>query len=217
MFKKFVTAALAALALAACSPKQEKICTGDIIFVGIPSDYSLDEGSMDEAITKATGSGRLNLIHAAIAEVDSAGCVWIIDATLRRGVDRHPLDTMRKDFTLKDGSQPVYIVKRLKDNSKAAQFVEAAKQYLGRPYDNAFLPDNEAMYCTELIRDSYRDVSGEYVFPSRPMNFKDADGNMPVYWEQLFAILGIPVPQGVPGTNPQDMSSEDVLKEVFNF
>ena len=214
--KKLLIAASCALALlAGCTPAVERLQTGDLIFVGIPADYSLDEGSMDSAITEATGGQTgLNLIHTAIAEVDADGQVWIIDATIKYGVDRHPLDTFFRQFTLRDGSLPVFEVKRLKDDARTAEFVENAKKYLGLPYDVTFLPDNGAYYCTELVYDSYLDEDGTPLFRSAPMNFKNADGEMPRYWEQLFARIGQSVPQGVPGTNPQAMSEEPVLRSV---
>ena len=207
---------LAALALlAACAPKPERLQTGDLIFVGIPADYDLDASSMDSAITEATGSDTgLNLIHAAIAEVDAEGRVWIIDATIKHGVDRHPLDTFLRDFTLRDGSLPVFEIKRLKDDLAAAGYVENAKKRVGLPYDMMFLPDNEALYCTELVYDSYRDADGQPLFHAAPMNFKNDEGEFPLYWEQLFARLGQPIPQGIPGTNPQGMAEESVLRPV---
>ena len=187
--------------------------TGDLVFVGIPADYSLEGDSMGSAISDATGNGVLNLIHVAIAEVGK-DTTWIIDATIKHGVDRHPIDTFFRDFTLKDGTLPVFIVKRLQDNKMAEQFVENSKKFLGRPYDVWFSPDNEAMYCSELVRDSYRTPDGGYLFNAKPMNFKNAEGDFPVYWQQLFALIGQEIPQDEPGTNPQDMSQEPVLKEV---
>ena len=168
---------------------------------------------MDTAIADATGDGNLNLIHVAIAEVVS-DTTWIIDATIKHGVDRHPIDTTLKDFTLKDGSLPVFIVKRLKNNGKAAEYVENAKRRLGLPYDVAFLPDNGALYCSELVRDSYRDTDGKYLFDEKPMNFKNSEGEFPIYWQQLFALIGEEIPQGLPGTNPQDMADAPVLMDV---
>ena len=203
----------AAGVLGAEPPQIASLKTGDLIFIGIPADYSLDQGSMDEAISASTGSGTLNLIHVAIAEV-CKDSVWIIDATIKHGVDRHPLDTMLKEFTLKDGSQPTYIVKRLKHSRHAAQYVDNAKTFLGQPYDAAFLPDNGALYCTELVRESYRTPKGRYLFAEKPMNFKNADGEFPLYWQQLFALIGQDIPQGVPGTNPQDMSQAACLKRA---
>lgn len=205
-----------AILLASC---KTGIKTGDLLFIGIPGDYSLDESEMDGAISaatgkdNATGSKGLNLIHVAILEVGK-DTTWIIDATIKHGVDRHPIDTMFKEFTLKDGSQPTYIVKRLKDSKKAAQYVENAKQFLGLPYDVAFLPDNGALYCSELVRESYRTPQGGYIFDEKPMNFKNSEGEFPVYWQQLFALIGQEIPQDIPGTNPQDMSEAPVLKTI---
>lgn len=213
--KRVLLIALAVI-LASC---KSGIRTGDIVFVGIPADYSLDESDMDGAISaatgrdNATGTKSLNLIHVAILEVGK-DTTWIIDATIKHGVDRHPIDTMFKEFTLKDGSQPIYIVKRLKDSRKAAQYVENAKKFIGRPYDVWFSPDNEAMYCSELVRDSYRTPDGDYLFDAKPMNFKNEDGEFPLYWQQLFALIGQSIPQDEPGTNPQDMSGAPVLKLV---
>ena len=210
--KRYAYLLIVILALAGCKTA-DTLRTGDLVFVGIPQDYSLDPDSMSSAISDATGKGSLNLIHVAIAEV-VADTTWIIDATIKHGVDRHPLDTMFKDFTLKDGSQPTYIVKRLKDSRKAAQYVENAKKFIGRPYDVWFSPDNEAMYCSELVRDSYRTPDGDYLFDAKPMNFKNEDGEFPLYWQQLFALIGQSIPQDEPGTNPQDMSGSPVLKTI---
>ena len=186
---------------------------GDLIFVGLPMDYKAEEGSMDEAIASATGSpGELNLIHVAIAEV-RADSVWVIDATIARGVDRHPLDTFLTDFTLRDGSLPEMIIKRV-NGVDADAAVEKAKTFCGRGYDTFFLPDNEELYCSELVQNSYLDAAGGQVFPSQPMNFLASDGTMPPYWEWLFGLLGMDVPQGVLGTNPHDMSLSPLLEEV---
>ncbi|MBQ5983784.1 MAG: glycoside hydrolase [Bacteroidales bacterium] len=200
--------------LAGSCAREEGLRTGDLVFVGIPADYSLDESSMDSAIAGATGGKEgLNLIHVAIAEV-SDGRTWIIDATIRHGVDRHPLDTFLTDFTLKDGSMPVFKVMRLKDASVARSAVERAKQFIGMPYDVAFQPDNGALYCTELVQESYLSRKGSRIFPSAPMNFKNAEGEFPVYWTQLFERIGQSIPQGVPGTNPQEMSRDPHLDPV---
>ena len=183
--------------------------------MGIPLDYEADTPADSCAVAIAASTGRgaaLNLIHVAIAEV-RADSVWIIDATLRHGVDRHPLDTFLADFTLKDGTLPAFIVKRA-EGVDAAAAVERAKTFCGQPYDLNFLPDNGAMYCSELVRESYLDASGQPVFDNAPMNFRAPDGTMPPYWEWLFGLLGTPVPQDLPGTNPQGMSESPILKPV---
>ena len=196
-----------------CAHKRDCLQNGDLVFVGLPMGYNAETGSLDEAISAATAEdGALNLIHVAIAEV-KADSVWIIDATIAHGVDRHPLDTFLKDFTLPDGKYPEFIVKRVKGVDADAA-VEKAKTFCGRAYDVRFLPDNEDLYCSELVQRSYLDVAGNPVFESAPMNFKAPDGTMPPYWEWLFGRLGMEVPQDLPGTNPQNMSGASCLVDV---
>ena len=202
-----------ALIALSCARQPDTLQTGDLVFMGIPQDYSISEESMDGAISAATGDGGLNLIHVAIIEMADEG-PYIIDATLKYGTDRHPLDSTIRQFTLKGGAQPVYMVKRLKDNKLAKEWVEKAKSFCGQPYDMRFLPDNGAMYCSELVRESFLGAEGEYLFDEKPMNWKNEKGEIPIYWTQLFALLGMDVPQGVPGTNPQDMSKSPLLETV---
>lgn len=212
--KKVIILASMLLLAVGCGQKNT-LRNGDLVFVGLPMDYKADSTSMDSAISAATGAeGTLNLIHVAIAEV-KADSVWIIDATIRRGVDRHPLDTFLRDFTLEDGRYPAFLVKRVKGVDANAA-VERAKSFCGRKYDSRFLPDNEDLYCSELVQDSYLDRDGFPVFPSAPMNWLAPDGTMPPYWTYLFGLLGMEVPQDVLGTNPQNMSMASNLVEVKN-
>ena len=195
---------------------EPKIETGDLLFVGIPMNYGDDD--MASAIADATSQGdTLNFIHAAILEVDSEGKIWVIDATIAHGVDRHPLDTLFSDFTLHRGdAKATFEVMRLKDNHNAAQYVEQAKEFLGEEYDLYFQTFNGRHYCTELISDAYVDDSGYRPFEPEPMNFKNAEGEFPSYWVRLFDRLGEPIPQDELGTNPQSMhSSPDLIHVTY--
>ena len=196
-----------------CGQNYDCLQTGDLIFVGLPMDYNADANSMGAAIASATGEdGELNIIHVAIAEVENDS-IWIVDATIAHGVDRHPLDTFLHDFTLRDGSYPEFIVKRV-IGVDAEAAVERAKTYCGCSYDVHFLPNNDEFYCSELVQQSFLDGYGNPIFLSEPMNFRAPDGSMPQYWEYLFGRLGMEVPQGLPGTNPKKMSESDYLIDV---
>lgn len=210
--KHYLGLFLLVLTAFSCRQPAATLSNGDLVFVGIPIDYSIEPDSMDAAISASTGKDDLNLIHVAIAEV-RGDSTWIIDATIKHGVDRHPLDTFLTDFTLKDGSLPEFFIGRVQGVDADAA-VERAKTYCGRAYDSRFLPDNEDLYCSELVQLSYLSASGEEMFQSEPMNFLAPDGTMPVYWEQIFAILGMDVPQGLPGTNPQRMSESACIAFV---
>lgn len=212
--KKLLFIFSALLLITGCGSGNDRLRNGDLIFVSLPSAYNAETGTMDEAISSATGDGESgNLIHVAIAEVN-ADSVWIIDATIKHGVDRHPLDTSLTDFTLGNGSYPDFIIKRVK-GIDADSAVERAKAFCGRGYDLRFLPDNDEFYCSELVQACYLDAAGKPIFPSEPMNWLAPDGTMPQYWEWLFGQLGMAVPQGLPGTNPQRMSKSEFLVDVL--
>ncbi|MBQ9398596.1 MAG: hypothetical protein IJU08_08890 [Bacteroidales bacterium] len=217
----FLLLAGALLAAPACKKQKSpvaqenpKIETGDLLFVGIPMNYG-DEG-MAQAIADATSQGdSLNFIHAAILEVDEAGAVWVIDATIAHGVDRHPLDTLFADFTLHRGGRATFEVMRLTDNRNASTYVDQAKEFLGEEYDLYFMTFNGRHYCTELISDAYVNEDGYRWFEPEPMNFKNAEGEYPSYWVRLFAQLGEPIPQDEYGTNPQAMHASPGLVHVM--
>ncbi len=188
--------------------------TGDILFVGLPMSYSLAPDAQNEPANPETCAGdSLNLIHVAIIEVEK-DTTWVIDATLKRQVARYPLDTFLSDFTLADGSYPLFIVKRLKDNRNAQQYINNAKKYIGKPYDTDFLPQNEAYFCSELVRNSYVPEAGEYLFKEYPMNFQKVNGTFPLYWQQLFQYIHKEIPQGKIGTTPAQMSQESCLQTI---
>lgn len=222
--KRRLATLLAAVAVLSClfacrkpveTPVEPRIETGDLLFVGIPRSY--EEDTMAEAIAEATSSGdTVNFIHTAVLEVDSLGGVWVIDATLAHGVDRHPLDTLLTQFTLhRDGAVATFDVMRLVDDRNALRYVDQAKAYLGEPYDQSFLPENGKHYCTELVYDAYVDADGTHRFEEVPMNFMNKEGEMPAYWTWLFGQLGEPVPQGVRGTNPQQFHASPQLRHVL--
>ncbi len=190
------------------SNKKPSLRTGDLVFVKIPAGYDLYTDSMPDT------TGGYITIHVAILEVEHDS-TWIIDATIKHGIDRHPLDTFLTDFTLKDGSLPVFEIKRPDVKPEiAAQYVENAKKYLGLPYDCSFAPDNDSLYCSELVLNSYVSSLDKPVFSEYPMDFHNALGEMPAYWTELFDILGKDVPQGKTGTTPAQMAAEKNLLPV---
>lgn len=205
--KQCLSIALMLLFFFACSsPGTDGIRTGDLLFCG----YQEAPGGFTAAGAIAASTG--GFVHVAILEV-RGDSTWVIDATMKRGVARYPLDTLLHDYLPADGLVPVLVVKRLREGFRE-EFIERAKSFVGAPYDYYFMPDNGKMYCSELVQECYRGPAGEYLFDSKPMNFKDSDGRFPAYWLQLYAGLGEPVPQDMPGTNPQDMSESPLLEDV---
>lgn len=183
---------------------------GDLIFTAIPLDYDIKE---DSSKTVFTDEKNLNFIHVSIADVENDS-VWIIDATLKRGVARYPLDTFLTDFTLKDGAHPVFFIMRLKKNKNVETYVENAKKFIGRAYDLDFNSSNDEKYCSELVRDSYVKPNGKKIFKQGPISFKNSDGTTPQYWISLFQWFKRPIPEGIMGTLPNSMIHENCIKKV---
>lgn len=171
--------------------------SGDLLFLKeIRSD-------MEKAITASTGA----YTHVALVERDSADKVWVIEAVPKKGVRRIPYSQFEIDYLLGFFPESCDIY-RLSVPFDTAVVIARAQSLVGKPYDDAFLPDNDAYYCSELI-----EVAFGGLFEPKPMNWRDADGNLPAYWVEHFKKLNMPVPEGIPGTNPTDLSRSSLLKK----
>ena len=174
---------------------------GDLLFFR-------DTEGMGSAVAESTGQ----YTHVAIVE-SVRDTVWIIDATPQYGVARRPYVNSDHDAL---SFPDIYRIENV--NIFMDQVLSRARSLVGKPYDNAFLPDNDAYYCSELVYECYLDDEGEtgdrHLFKASPMNWRNADGKLPEYWKKHFEKLGMPVPEGVPGTNPTDMSRSPLLRKL---
>lgn len=177
--------------------REESLQTGDLIFVGLP-DYTFPEDTI--------------LIHTAMVEVDTIR-TWIVDATIKRGVDRYPIDTFFRNFQRRDGSFPKFEVLRLKDTSGVTGFLKNAETFIGEPYNATFSLEKGSHYCTELIYDSYV-REGEHLFNLDTLDFTNGRGEFYGYWVKIFGKLGTEIPQGMVGITPDRMYLSPQLEPV---
>lgn len=191
---------------ASCCEKSPALQSGDLLFAAGASS------AMEEAIVAATAAdGSLNYIHVGIAlgseqpdsvlEASTAGVRIVPLAEFLAGAGRI-------------GNRAAVTAKRLRDTTGVAAAVRRARSLVGTPYDFSFRPANGKLYCSELVWESYRASDGRPLFPARPMRFRAADGTMPRYWTELFEKIGEPIPEGIPGTNPNDMAREPLFEEI---
>lgn len=193
-----------------CARNDNMLHTGDLLF------QAGENTDMTGAITAATGEdGLLNFSHVGIAVV-AQGVDSVLEATTDGGVRLTSLAQFLGRSAKVDG-RPAVVAMRLKDTTGVAHAVARARTRIGLPYDYSFLPDNGKYYCSELVWECYRAADGKPLFTARPMNFRAADGTLPQFWVALFARLGEPVPEGIPGTNPNDMAREGILEEVYRY
>ena len=188
-----------------CGRNRDRLHTGDLLF------QAGKNTEMTGAITAATDKeGLLNFSHVGIAVV-GGGADSVLEATTDGGVRL----TLLAEFlgrSAKIDGHPAVVAMRLKDTAGIAAAVRRARSFLGVPYDYSFRPGREKLYCSELVWASYLAPDGSRLFTARPMNFRAADGTMPQFWTELFAKAGEEIPEGVPGTNPNDMARESILE-----
>lgn len=193
------------MSIGGCATDGNGLQNGDLIFESVGKSAAAK--AIDAATARESGE---SFSHVAIIEVAEDG-IYAIEAASESGVQRITLDDFLAAATHDESGNPAVTVMRLDGKYDAEAFIANAKRYIGEPYDHYFMPDNGRMYCSELVYESYRDENGNPIFTARPMNFRAADGTMPEYWVALFEALGEPIPQGVPGTNPNDMAREQCL------
>jgi hypothetical protein len=91
--------------------------------------------------------------------------------------------------------------------------LDRARALAGRPYDVVYLPGDSALYCSELVYESYyRD--GKKLFGPEPMSFRSADGETYSGWTNYYRELGQEIPEGLPGTNPCALSRDPAVSLI---
>jgi len=186
---------LLALGCSATSAQWERLQNGDLLFVR-------DTSGMGLAVQQTTGQ----YTHVALVE-RSGDSLYVIDATPTLGVSRRHLSPLTFHPSLCD-------VYRLTVPFDTAAVIARAHNFLGQPYDNAFMHDNGALYCSELIYECFLDSAGNHLFEAIPMNWRAPDGTIPHYWLDHFKKLNAPIPEGLPGTNPTALSHSPLLRKL---
>ena len=185
--------------------------TGDLLF-----QLTAAEGMTDAIVAATERGGAVTFSHVGIVEA-TAGGAFVVEA-VDTSVRRTPLGEFLAR-SARRGGRPIAAVGRVRgaDSTVVQRALRRAHERLGLPYDDEFLPANGKLYCSELVWESYRAENGTPLFTARPMNFRAADGTLPQFWADLFDQLGEQVPEGLPGTNPNDMVREELLEEVHRY
>jgi hypothetical protein len=135
------------------------------------------------------------------------------------GVVKTPLpDFLERN--LDDQGRPKVYVGRI-DDIERDLLMNAKKRILkllGSPYDNIYIPNDSAYYCSELVQECFLDSKGNPLFSLEPMTFKDPEtGQTFKIWRDYFSELGIEVPEGKPGINPGGISTTSGLSIVHFY
>lgn len=189
---------------------------GDILFQGAGDS----EFSKSIATSTTADSVEFRPIHVAfVVHGGSPQQAFVIEAEPRLGVCLTPYEEFIKGSAKSADGRPMVLAKRISSltEKESTQAAEKALKLLGLPYDWVFLPDNNAIYCSELIQLSFYDKNGNQLFGYIPLNFKGPDGNILPFWQKIYDQRSMPVPQGERGTSPVSIMNSPLLTTVHTF
>ncbi len=165
---------------------------GDLLFVC--SDSA-------NAITEVTsGVEQLPIDHVGIVHRigGDGGPLFVIEA-VKPTVCLTPIDSFMCEG-------PQILVGRVNVAMDVRKSVRQCLLTVGKPYDDLYLPGDSAVYCSELVQLNYVNPDGDLIFDTIPMSFRDATGRVTDYWQEFYSRRGMAVPEGLPGTNPGELS-----------
>ena len=152
----------------------------------------------------------------------------VIEAIPEYGVVENPLDS----FLVRLSDRESVLVGRI-EGLDVEESVTNARKFLGKPYDDIFMPSDSAIYCSELVQKSFvfkdglkerdqnvKEVDSKatgsgtkhFVFGTIPMSFHDSTGRVTEFWTKFYSARGLAVPEGEPGTNPGQLSRDPNVK-----
>ena len=202
-FKTAFFVPLFLLMLMSCNEQDKPLDlqTGDILFRGRQSS------ELSKAIDDVTQTGQAHhYTHMGIVEF-SNDTLWVLHAAPQKGVCKELLEQFCgwDDETVKVGHY------RLKNRNKAQihRAINRGHAELGQPYNYTYIMEDEGYYCSEFI---YELFAPDSVFQLDSMTFIDPQsGQFHPGWVKHYRKLGIAIPEGKLGCNPNGMAASDNL------
>ena len=179
-----------------------QIKSGDIVFRG-----ALDS-NLSEAINDVTQTEKsTNYTHIGICDVVD-GSVVVYHSDLDKGVIKEPLEVFISSEDTVSFNVDLYRIKSIKSN-QIENAIAIAKSLIGNPYNTTYILEDKGYYCSEYIYELFKNDS---VFTLEPMSFKNSETNtFHKGWITHYKNLGISIPEGKLGCNPNGMANSNAL------
>jgi len=180
--------------------------TGDLIFTQI--------GSADGLISTVTEGHRGARVDHVGVIVENARGTYVLEA-FPPEVRLTNLEVHIRRTRAGGEGVPRYMLARLEPQHRHLIDAAIASGIAQRdkPYDRFYGEDDDALYCSELVVDMFKEANGgQPFFPESRMRFLDDNGVVPEGWRTYFAYFGVDVPIGERGSNPAALSRDDKLE-----
>jgi len=178
---------------------------GDLLFVGA------QEEQLSGAINRVTQrTSDISFDHVGIIEICDSSA-YILHAIGKKGSVREPLDSLVLSETSQNRRFAVY---RLADADQNAinQAIITSKTLLGKPYNWSYVLNDTSYYCSDFVERAYRNAG---IFELEPMTFiNPATQKTDAFWEDFYQKLGMDVPEGKLGCNPNGLAANEKLKYI---
>ena len=206
MMSKFKLVLISLAGLFACTQPspQIKLQSGDLLFREKSSE------NISEAIDQVTQtSAATHFSHVGLVEVSDTGVV-VLHASPEGGTCIVSLN----EFLHPKGDSVTVIAYRLKEERQKTipATIQKAHSMLGKPYNFSYVMSDTTHYCSEFI---YLAFVADSVFELEPMTFKDPKtGTFPIAWVEYYQKMGIEIPEGKPGCNPNGLAASEKLERL---
>lgn len=192
------------LLICSCSNKDE-IRDGDLLFV------AADDHGLSSAINRVTQTElKTSYEHVAIIKVDS-DTTWVLDASGKDGTRK----ILLQEFMDERGSAVYRYRLKGEYTGSIKEGWPVAEAMLGKPYNFSYVWNDTSHYCSEFI---YRMFEKDSIFELNPMTFINPEtGEFDNIWVEHYEKLGITIPEGEPGCNPNGLAASDKLEFLDKF
>lgn len=191
------------LVLYSCTPKYTYLKNGDFLFV------QAKEENLSGAISRVTKEeNKTSYDHIALVERDGKK-VYLLHAVPEKGSVKEGLKPFLKNY-----NNRIIDIFRLKSKFENSinPAITKANTMLDKPYNTAYILDENSFYCSDFIERSFRK---DKIFQLNAMTFINPNtGKTDEFWQSFYDKLEVKVPEGKPGCNPNGLSQSDKLFKV---
>ena len=184
---------------------------GDILF------QDLDCGDLCTAIKEVT-IGIDSALFSHIGLVQKVDDKWVVLEAISDGVKYTALLDFFKRSQDKEENPKIWVARVKKEYVNVLERINVS-DFMGLPYDEAFLMNNGKYYCSELLYEIFKKANNNHAFFNlEPMTFKNPKTLQysPV-WVDYYRNLGIKIPEGELGINPAGISRSEKIEIVYRL
>ena len=183
--------------------KLSDLHNGDLLFVEAESQ------NLSGAISRVTNNNKsISFDHIAILE-KKGNNFEVLEASTKSGSKKVSF----KDF-LKIHNKTKIVLYRLKPDYQYAipDAILKANLMLGKPYNTSYILNENSYYCSDFIERSFNKAN---IFELKPMTFiNPKTGKTDMFWKEFYKNLGLEVPEGKLGCNPNGLSESSKIEKV---